>query len=110
MFEDALIDMVITREVFSTMPLIISEKLQMEDIESPLNGIITADTYFDEIAFVVNTIDVNEVSYSYGDEINSIEKTETIDGRLHFSIPLESKKETLLIYFDARPALGYRIE
>ena len=110
MFEDALIDTVITREVFSTMPLIISEKLEMGDIESPLNGIIMGDNYFDEIAFVVNTIDVNEVGYSYGDEITPIEKIEIIDGRLHFSIPLESKKETLLIYFDARPALGYRIE
>ena len=110
MFEDAFLDLVVSREVFAAMPLIISENLNMDDIESPLNGILVADTYIDEIAFVVNTIDVSEVSYSYGSDIISIEKMETIDGRLHFSIPLESSKETLLIYFDKRPALGYRIK
>jgi len=110
MFEDALIDKVVTREVFSTMPLIISEKLKMEDIESPLHGVIIAEAYFDEITFVVNTMDVSEVSYSYGSEIISIDKIEFNDGRLHFNVPLESRKETLLIYFDERPALGYRIK
>jgi len=110
MLEDALIDMVITREVFAAMPLIISDELSMGDIESPLTGIIMADLYFDQIAFIIGNNDVAGVSYSYGNEIISIEKIEFIDGRLHFSIPLESRKETLLIYFDEQPALGYIIK
>jgi hypothetical protein len=110
MLEDALIDMVITREVFAAMPLIISEDLRMGDIESPLTGIIIADRYFEEIAFIISNNDVSGVSYSYGDEIISIDKIEFIDGRLHFSIPLASRKETLLIYFDEQPALGYIIK
>lgn len=109
MFEDAFLDNIITREVFAAMPLIISEKLQIDDVEKPLNGIISADSYFDEIAFVIGNCEITEVGYSYGDEIFGANKVENTGGKLRFAVPLKKGAETLLIYFNDKPALGYKL-
>ena len=109
MFEDAFIGGIITREVFAAMPLIISENLQIDDIETPFSGIIASDAYFDEIAFVIRNDETTEVDYSYGDEILAANKVENTGGKLHFAVPLQKGEETLLIYFNKQPALGYKV-
>lgn len=110
MLEDAFIDEIISREVFSSLPLIISQNLRIGDIETPINGIIRSDEYFDEISFVVNNCSPNEVSFSYGKDKKAANNVIIGDGRLNFSVPLQLGVDTLLIYFDGQPALGYRIQ
>lgn len=110
MLEDAFIDEIISREVFSSMPLIISQNLRIEDVESPIDGIIRSDEYFEDISFVVNNCSPKEVSFSYGKDKNTANNVEIRDGRLNFSVPLQLGVDTLLIYFDGQPVLGYRIQ
>jgi hypothetical protein len=110
MFEDALIDTIISYEVFTTMPLIILKELKIDDVESPMTGIIRSDEYFDAILFRINNCNPKEISYTYGNEKMKVENAEIIEGRLNFSIPLELGVSTLLVYFDDKPALAYKIQ
>ena len=110
MLEDAYIDKIVSREVFSSMPLIISEKLKIEDVESPVYGIINSNDYYESVGFTINNCNPEGVSYSYGKEKRVLETVERMQGRLKFEIPLELGVDKLLIYFDDKPALGYKIE
>lgn len=110
MFEDAFIDRIVSREMFSNMPLVIAEKLEISQVESPLNGVLRADSYIDSIPFIISNCDPKEVSYRFRGEKIAIKNMEVKDGRLHFSVPLELEMKNLLIYFDEQPALGYRIQ
>ena len=110
MFEDAFVDNIVTREVFSTMPLIISEKLKIEDVEKPINGIIRSEDYFDSVAFTINNSNPEVVAYSYGKEKRVLETIERTQGRVKFDLPLELGVDKLLIYFDDEPALGFKIK
>jgi len=110
MYEDAFIDGIISKEVFADMPLIILDSLKIEDVESPLNGIIMSDMYFDTIDFAINNCNPTEITYSYGKKKVPVKNMSIDDGKLHFSVPLELGVTTLLIYFDNLPALGYVIK
>jgi hypothetical protein len=110
MFEDALIDTIVPYEVFANMPLIITKELTIDDVESPISGIIRLDEYFDAILFRINNCTMKEISYSYGSEKMKVENAEIIEGRLNFSVPLELGVSTLLVYFDDKPALAYKIQ
>ena len=110
MYEDAFVDMILTKEVFSAMPLIILKDLKFNHIERPLEGIIRAEDYFDAIMFSISDFNPTEITYSYGAEKLSVEQKEVVDGKLQFQIPLQSGAETLLVYFDEQPALGFKIQ
>lgn len=110
MLEDAYIDNIVSREVFSAMPLIISEKLRIEDVEKPITGIIRSEDYFDSVEFTINNCDPEIVAYSYGKEKRILETVERTQGRVKFDIPLELGVDKLLIYFDDEPALGFKIK
>lgn len=109
MFEDAFIDTMISKEFFSSMPLIISEQLRMSDLESPLMGTLRTDEYFDEIPFRVNNCEAEVIYYTYNSDKQPVQKQETVGNRTRFTVPLELGAETLLIYFDDKPALGFKI-
>ena len=109
-FEDAFIDRIVTREVFSNMPLLIREDLEIDQVEAPINGLLRADSYVDAIPFIISNCDVKKVSYAVRGKKIAIKKIEVKDGRLHFSVPLQLGMKNLLIYFDDKPALGYRIQ
>lgn len=110
MLEDAYIDNIVSREVFSAMPLIISEKLRIEDVEKPITGIIRSEDYFDTVAFIINNSNPEVIAYSYGKEKRILETVERTQGRVKFDIPLELGVDKLLIYFDDEPALGFKIK
>lgn len=110
MFEDAFIDRIVSREVFSNMPLVIQEELQVSQVESPINGLLRADSYIDSIPFVIANCDTKEVTYLFRGKKYPVNNKEIKDGRLHFSVPLQLGMKNLLIYFDEQPALGYRIQ
>ena len=110
MFEDAFIDSVISRNTFATMPIIIPEHLRNEDIEAPLNGIISSQSANGSIAFSIKNIDATSVTYSFGDEQQEVTRIEYQENGIQFTVPLRIGVENLLIYFDGEPALGYKIQ
>lgn len=109
-FEDALISEKFSRQEFSEMPLIIDKNLKITDIITPAKGIIYAEIYFDEIQFEIKNNKPKEVTYSYGSETLTVTKLNIKEIITEFSVPLELGVKTLLIYFDGKPVLGYRIE
>ncbi|RMA66408.1 transglutaminase domain-containing protein [Ulvibacter antarcticus] len=110
MQEDAFLDRLVSKEVFANMPLIIKEEMKMGDIESPMMGIISRDEYFDQILFTVNSETIENVSYSYGSDTLEVRDFERKGDQLRFSIPLQPGADNLLIYFDSKPALGYKVQ
>lgn len=110
LFEDAFISESMSKQEFSEMPLIIEKNLIVSDIIAPTKGIIYADMYFDEIQFSIKNSNPKKISYSYGNEEVLVENLEQKEANLEFSIPLQIGVKTLLIYFDGKPALGYRVE
>ncbi len=110
MYEDALLDALISPEVFAGLPLIIWQDLKIADVEVPMMGTIRTDEYFDAVHFRINNCNPSTVNYSYGGKKLEVKDMEYKEGKLHFSIPLELGVKTLLIYFDDQPALGYRIQ
>ena len=107
--EDAFLDTSISREQFAKLPLIIEKNLLPENIEFPTQGLLFEDEYFDEILFSIKNIHPEKISYSYGTDIISIEEIEREANNIKFNVPLTIGGKTLLIYFDGKPALGYKI-
>ena len=110
MYEDALIDAVVSKEVFANMPIIIPETLRREDVEKPLSGIISSEDEDGMIDFQIRNINPATISYSFGNEKISVEKIEKDGNVTTFKLPLQLGVSTLLIYFDDTPALGYIID
>ena len=109
-FEDAFIDTIITSEEFSKMPLVIEKQLLPSDIETPLQGILYEEEYFGDIPFIINNANAKNITYSFGREEKEVHFVRKSDGRIRFNIPLQIGAKTLLIFFNHKPALAYRIE
>tara|TARA_R100000935_G_scaffold58637_1_gene96696 strand:- start:561 stop:1490 length:930 start_codon:yes stop_codon:yes gene_type:complete len=109
MAEDTFLGDGFTKEQFAEQPLVIERDLLINDIESPANGLIYSDAYFDEIIFSIKNVNPAQVSYSYGDLTIEIKDVFRDENRIKFNVPLAEKAKQLLIYFDGKPALGYRI-
>ncbi len=110
MAEDSFLKEIPSRLAFSERPIIIEKTLIAENILKPKTGIIRMEDYFDELFFEIETIQTDEITYSYGNEILSVQKLQSENGVTTFSVPLELGVETLLIYFNGKPALGYKIK
>ncbi len=110
MYEDALIDAVISKEVFANMPIIIPETLRREDVEKPLTGVISSEDDDGYIDFQIRNSNPSSISYSFGKEPIAISEIEKKANVITFKIPLQLGASTLLIYFDDQPALGYKID
>ncbi|MBK5212548.1 MAG: hypothetical protein JJE55_02660 [Flavobacteriaceae bacterium] len=109
MAEDAFLAEIPSREQFSQRPLIIEKNLMPKDIESPTKGLLFEDEYFGEILFSIENINPKKISYSYGTDVISLGIIEHEANRIKFNVPLTIGAKTLLIYFDGKPALGYKI-
>lgn len=107
--EDNFLEEIVTREQFSERPLVIEKNLFSKDIEYPADGLLVEDEYFDEILFSIKNINPEKISYSYGLEIFSIDEIEREADRIKFNVPLAIGAKNLLVYFDGKPALGYKI-
>ena len=110
MYEDALIDAVISKEVFANMPIIIPETLRREDVEKPLTGIISSEDDDGFIDFQIRNSNPSNISYSFGKEPIAISEIKKEANLITFKIPLQLGASTLLIYFDDQPALAYKID
>lgn len=109
MYEDAFIEKRISKEEFSNRPLLIDYHLTLDNIETPKEGIIVTSNYFDAIMFSLNAITAKDVYYSFGGEKMKVVNKQNSKGSLQFEVPLQLGVDQLLIYFDDKPALGYRI-
>jgi len=107
--EDTLLPELITREVFSSWPLIILEELSLDDVEKPISGIIDSETSLGQAIFRIRMDPSTEVAYSFGGD-KSVITTSEENGVLSFSIPFQVGQENLLIYFDNKPALAFKIK
>lgn len=107
--EDAFLDEMPSKKQFSELPLIIEKNLLPKDIEFPATGLLFEDEYFGEILFSIKNTNPEIISYSYGTEIISIDAIERETNRIKFNVPLTIGAKTLLVYFDGKPALGYKI-
>ena len=110
MYEDAFLEEFISREEFANRPLLIDNDLILDAIKTPKNGRLDTSDYFDAILFTLNLIDVNEISYSFDEGNREPVKKIKDQGSIRFEVPLQLGVERLLIYFDNRPAIGYKIE
>lgn len=110
MYEDALIDAVISKEVFANMPIIIPETLRREDVEKPLAGVISSEDDDGYIDFQIRNSNASTISYSFGEKPIAISEIKKEANVITFKVPLQLGVSTLLIYFDGEPALGYKID
>jgi len=109
MQEDAFLAETFTREDFAAMPLVIQEQLTLSDIDNPKQGIISSRDGNGYVDFNVRNVKPSKIEYSYGTDKKELEFSEDEEA-ISFVIPIELGKENLLIYFDDKPALGYRIK
>jgi len=108
--EDTFILEAISRDEFSSMPLIIDKNIIYSDIITPNKGVIFSEMYFDEIQFSIMNGHPENVMYSYGDEKFPVTNFNMEEEQMNFSVPLQLGVRNLLIYFDDKPALGYLIK
>ncbi|MDC8002878.1 transglutaminase domain-containing protein [Aureisphaera galaxeae] len=108
--EDTFIDPGFSKQDFANMPFIISHDVTLQQLNRQKEGVISSQVDDGTIPFSIQVNDVERVSYSYtlGKEVKEAEisKGDTLD----FSIPIELGSENLLIYFNDKPALGYKIK
>jgi len=107
--EDAYLSEPFTKEQFAAMPLLIAEDMQLEDIKSPKEGVISSEDDDGYIQFSIKNTAPTQVSYSYGQEKKSVEVAKN-ENALEFTVPIELGAKNLLIYFDNKPALGYKVK
>ena len=107
--EDTFLGSMVPREVYASWPLIIQKGLSQDDIEMPLSGIINSESLLGQIDFGIRWEESVKVAYSYGGEKVEID-SEGENGLLRFSIPYELGQQNLLIYFNDKPALAYKVK
>lgn len=106
--EDTLLSEMISREVFASWPLVIIPELSLDAVEAPFYGIIDSENTLGEIQFGIRIHSGTNVSFTYGYEKKKVNTSEE-NGLLKFVIPFELGQENLLIYFNDKPALAYKI-
>tara|TARA_R110002074_G_scaffold696_5_gene4019 strand:+ start:177007 stop:177933 length:927 start_codon:yes stop_codon:yes gene_type:complete len=109
MIDDTFLNSAMTFSEFTQGPLIISPNLISEDIISPKNGTLYSNSSMNEIYFEIKTTAPKEIQYAYGDQKESVLFREK-EGVIHFTVPVQMGHTSLLIYFDDKPVLGYKVE
>jgi len=109
MQEDTFLTENFSREDFAAMPLVIQEQMTLDDIESPKAGLISSRDGNGYVNFSLKNVQPSKIEYSYGAEKKTLEFSNDEES-ISFVIPIELGKENLLIYFDDKPALGYKIK
>lgn len=99
----------INKESFATMPLIIDKQLQLEDIETPKSGVLNGSEYINEILFVINAPAPESISYLDGNNKIALPFTKEKTS-FNFSVPYNQGDDKILVYFNEKPALAYRIK
>ncbi len=108
-FEDAYVNFTLSKEDFIQQPLVIRKRLTVADI-SPKEGIIKAKELSKGIVFSLRGIKAESVSYTL-DDAQKTKVDFTIENDvLACMIATKTKGESLIIYVDDKPVVGYRIK
>ncbi|MEZ4874286.1 MAG: transglutaminase domain-containing protein [Flavobacteriaceae bacterium] len=109
MAEDTFLTTPIMFSAFNNQPLILSSNLLPEAILSPKGGTIDSHSSMNEIYFEIKTPAPKTIQYAYGNAKEEVFFSEK-DGIVHFAVPVQIGVASLLIYFDGKPVLGYKVE
>ena len=108
MVEDSFLKTPIMFSEFTKRPIIISPEILPEDILSPAKGIVFSNSSQNEVYFEIQTAAPKEIQYAYGASKKSVLFSEK-EGVLHFAVPIQLGSDTLIIYFDEKPVLAYKV-
>lgn len=107
-FEDAYVNFKLSREAFSLRPLVIRNRLTVAQV-SPKEGILKAKELAKGIVFSLQGITAEHVSYTL-DNSEKIKADFTIENdTLACTITTKTKAQSLIIYADDTPIIGYKI-
>ena len=106
--EDTLLEAMVSREMYRSWPIVIDQELTLEDLGDQTSGIINAMEVSSPLRFELNMDEETDVSYTFGRDKETVDAS-IIDGKLVFEIPFDLGEENLLIYFNDKPALAYKI-
>lgn len=109
MIDDAFTEVTMTRMEFSKIPLLINNELTLNSVIVPKLGIISTFDSEGKVAFVIKA-NPEKITFRTNGAQVEISEIERADGKIKFKIPIELGVETMLIYFDDAPALGYKIK
>lgn len=109
MKEDTFLSATIEFSEFTKSPLILSRNLLPEDILSPKSGTLLSFSSMNEIYFELKTTSPKEIQYAYGNTKESVQFSDK-EGVVTFTVPVQIGHDSLLIYFDNQPILGYKVE
>ncbi|WP_147278492.1 transglutaminase domain-containing protein [Marinirhabdus gelatinilytica] len=107
--EDTFLEINISKQVFARLPLIIKKDLLVTDVLTPKYGMINQGDYGKEIEFELKTEAPSVISYSYdfGDKKKMVDFS--TEGDL-LKFPIKKKTGELIVYFNDKPALAYKVE
>jgi hypothetical protein len=106
---DNLLDGKVSREDFESWPLIIDQQLSMDHVIRPRMGILDSRSVNGAFQFKIRVEAGTRVSYDLGGKKRELE-VEQEGETLSFSIPFKLGQSNLLIYFNDKPALAYKIK
>lgn len=108
--DDAFLEFKFRKEAFSALPLIIKKDLMIEDVKRPEQGVISSEEHEQEITFLLKTVAPKNMSYSYDfGKKERIKKFKNEDGFLEFQVKTQPRSN-LVIYFEDKPALAYKVD
>lgn len=107
--EDALLEDPISRSLFEQMPLIIHPGLSWDQLIEPKFGVLDSKIEDGFISFELLGVSPKKITYDFGNNRRRV-KHQQQQGTLVFQVPLSLGSEQLIIYFDGKPALAYKIQ
>ena len=108
-FDDAYVNFDLSKEAFSQRPLVIRRGLTVAHV-SPKEGIIKAKLLSKGIVFSLEGIKAENVSYTIGNSEKIKADFKIENNTLQCMIAIKTKAQSLIIYADDKPIVGYKIK
>jgi hypothetical protein len=108
-FDDAYVNFRLSRENFSKRPLLIQKGLAHSDI-APKSGVLKAKILAKGIEFLLPLQAPNTVHYVLDNGVKRPMEFESDAGTIRFTIATKEKANSLVIYADEQPIIGYKIK
>ena len=106
--EDAFLENPIAYAEFSKAPLILSPQLLLSHIISPKEGYVNSKSSMNTVYFKLQIDPPTAIHFGYGPNKQELQ-FEVKEGVVHFIVPVQMGHDSLLIYFDGKPILGYKV-
>ncbi len=109
-YTDTLLEDVISKDAFLRAPILIDKDIINATNLLPAQGVLSSMEVAGAWQFNVPYPEEVKVSYSFGDQINSLGNITPEDLQLQFNIPVRIGVEFLIVYFNDSPGLAYLIK